>query len=175
MNFVVVDVETANQRTSSICQIGIARFRDGKLAETWGHFVNPEDSFLSFNTELHGIGPKTISKSPTWRDLHGTVRRFMEQCTIASHTLFDRTAVFGANQRYGLAPIPIAGWVDTCQIARKAWPYLPNHKLTHLARTFGITYQAHNAIEDARCAGELLLLAANTVGLDIQEFMTSGS
>lgn len=173
MDFVVVDVETANQRTSSICQIGIACFRDGKLAEAWGDFVNPEDSFLPFNTDLHGIGPKTISKSLTWPDLQVTVRKFMEQRTIASHTLFDRTALYGANERYRLAPISIAGWVDSCQIARSVWPHLPSHKLSSLARTFGIPYQAHDAVEDARCAGELLLLAASTAGLEIKALLTS--
>jgi len=175
MDFVVVDVETANQRPSSICQIGIACFCDGKLAKTWGNFVNPEDSFLPFNTELHGISPKTISKSPTWPDLQVTIRQFMEQRTIASHTFFDRAALNGANERYGLAPVPIARWVDTCKIARKTWPHLPSHKLTNLARTFGISYRAHNAVEDARCAGELLLLAANAAGLEIQELLASAT
>lgn len=173
MDFVVVDVETANQRPSSICQIGIACFRGGKLAQTWEHFVNPEDSFMRFNSELHGIGPETISRSPTWPDLQFTVRPFLEQRFIASHTFFDRTALYAANARYGLPPICVADWVDTCQIARSVWPHLPSHKLTSLARTFGISYRAHEAVEDAQCAGELLLLAASTAGIPIERLLTT--
>ncbi len=47
-------------------------------------------------------------------------------------------------------------------MARLAWPHLPNHKLTNLAREFGISYRVHDAMEDARCAGEILQLAAQS-------------
>ena len=35
MEFVALDVETANADMASICQIGIAQFRDGSLVEDW--------------------------------------------------------------------------------------------------------------------------------------------
>ena len=35
MNFVVIDVETANPDFSSTCQVGIAAFRDGVLHSSW--------------------------------------------------------------------------------------------------------------------------------------------
>ena len=33
MNFAAIDVETANPDCASICQIGIAEFKDGALAD----------------------------------------------------------------------------------------------------------------------------------------------
>ncbi len=48
-NFVVVDVETANHNLSSICQIGIASFREGALNSSWESLVNPEDHFEPIN------------------------------------------------------------------------------------------------------------------------------
>lgn len=173
MDFVVIDVETANQYPASICQIGIACFRGSKLAETWGSLVNPEDSFLPFNVQLHGIRPEDITHAPTWPDLQPKLRTIFEHGTLASHTFFDRTAMNGANERYGLAAIPITGWVDTCRIARSTWPHLSSHKLTSLARTFGIAYQAHDATEDARCAGEILLMAADASRVNFEELLRS--
>ena len=41
MDFVVIDVETANADLSSICQVGIASFRDGRLADSWVSLVEP--------------------------------------------------------------------------------------------------------------------------------------
>jgi DNA polymerase III alpha subunit (gram-positive type) len=64
---------------------------------------------------------------------------------VASHTYFDFCAIRNANERYGVAQIPWEDWVDTCKIARAAWPHLPSYKLSHLAHTFGISYHAHNA------------------------------
>jgi DNA polymerase-3 subunit epsilon len=169
MDFVVIDVETANQNSSSICQIGIACFSNGKHVRTWGTLINPEDSFSSFNVQLHGIEPRDVAHSPTWLDVQSDLRDSLEQRTVASHTFFDRGAVNGANERYAVTPILVANWIDTCQIARRTWPYLPNHKLASLARNFGIVYGAHDALEDARCAGEILLQAARTSNLSLEE------
>ena len=171
MTFVAIDVETANQNPSSICQVGVAFFSQGRLVHTWGTLINPEDSFLHFNTQLHGIGPCDVAHSPNWIDVQSDLRDFLERCILASHTYFDRGAMNGANDRYGVKPISVSGWIDTCQIARTTWPHLPNHKLTSLARTFGIAYKAHNATEDARCAGEILIMAAHTTGLSLEELL----
>ena len=59
MNFLAVDVETANADYSSICQIGIAKFVDGELIERWVSLINPETYFDPFNTSIHGISEKT--------------------------------------------------------------------------------------------------------------------
>lgn len=173
MDFVAIDVETANQRHASICQIGIACFRQGALVESWGEFVDPEDSFLPFNTRLHGIGPEDVSAAPTWPELRPKLRSLIKDRTIASHTYFDRTALKGADLRYGLPSIPVPGWVDTCRVARQVWPELANHKLTSLARHFGLSYRAHDAVEDARCAGQVLVLAAHASSLDLAEMLQS--
>jgi DNA polymerase III epsilon subunit-like protein len=49
MDFIVIDVETANSNLSSICQVGIAIFSDGKFAESWSSLVNPKDYFDDIN------------------------------------------------------------------------------------------------------------------------------
>ncbi len=171
MEFVVIDVETANQRPASICQIGVAHFRNGVLAEAWGELVNPEDCFLPFNTHLHGIGPRDVCAALTWPELRPKLRSLLEDRMIASHTYFDRTALSGADARYGLPAIPVAGWLDTCRIARQVWPHLANHKLTNLARNFGLSYRAHDAMDDARCAGQVLLLAAHSSALGLEQML----
>jgi len=175
MEFAVIDVETSNQNPASICQVGIACFSKGRLVRTWETLINPGDSFLSFNTQLHGIGPSAVTHSPTWIEVQSDLRDLLEGCILASHTYFDRGAMNGANLRYGVKLISVADWLDTCQIARRAWPHLPNHKLTSLARTFGIFYEEHNAVEDARCAGEILIMAARSTGLSLEQLSRAKS
>jgi DNA polymerase-3 subunit epsilon len=171
MDFVVIDVETANPNARSICQIGIASFRSGRLSGLWGSLVDPEDSFSAFNQSIHGIRSEHVIDAPNWMQVQREIRTRVEQRTLASHTYFDLRAVKGANERYGLDGLPCTGWLDTCKIARAAWPHLSSHKLTALARVFGIAYQAHNATEDARCAGEILLLAAHATGYTLEELL----
>jgi DNA polymerase-3 subunit epsilon len=69
MEFVALDVETANADSSSICQIGIARFEDGCLAEEWSTLVNPEDEFDSFNVSIHGITEDMVKGAPVFPEL----------------------------------------------------------------------------------------------------------
>ena len=35
MNFLAIDIETANADYSSICQIGIAEFENGQVVNSW--------------------------------------------------------------------------------------------------------------------------------------------
>jgi DNA polymerase III epsilon subunit-like protein len=43
MDFVALDFETANADMSSICQIGLADFKNGLLQEEWKTYIDPED------------------------------------------------------------------------------------------------------------------------------------
>ncbi|MFT7592298.1 MAG: DNA polymerase-3 subunit epsilon [bacterium] len=64
MNFLAIDVETANADYSSICQIGIAEFKGGEITNTWSQLINPEVEFDIFNTMLHGIGEIDVDGAP---------------------------------------------------------------------------------------------------------------
>jgi DNA polymerase-3 subunit epsilon len=173
VDYFVVDVETANQSLDSICQIGIASFADGKMVDGWESLVNPQDYFAAFNTALHGIGPRTVAQAPCWSDVCPKVRSMLSGAAVASHTFFDRAALTGACARAGVQAVPYGKWIDTCWISRFAWPDLPNHKLPTLARSFGIAYRAHDALEDARVAGEVLALALGARQMTLGELLAS--
>lgn len=159
MNFVAIDVETACADRSSICQIGIAVFQQGRMVRCDGLLIDPETEFSTFNSNLHGILPQHVAGAPTWKMIYPTLRELLSNRILVSHTYFDRAALLSACRRYHLDMFPYLEWADSCEIARKAWPHLPNHKLPSLAKNFKIKYRAHDAAEDARVAGEILLLA----------------
>jgi len=172
-DFFVVDVETANQARHSICQIGIAAFVDGKMVDGWETLVNPQDYFAGINISIHGIRPEAVTRAPNWSEACRKVREMLGGSAVASHTDFDRGALNGACLRAEIPALAYSKWIDTCWLARCAWPNLPNHKLTSLARHFGIKYRAHDALEDARVAGEILVAAMNAKGVSISELLAS--
>jgi DNA polymerase-3 subunit epsilon len=173
VDYFVVDVETANQARHSICQIGIAFFAGGKMVDGWESLVNPQEEFLAFNTGIHGIGPKTVRNAPCWSEVCSRIRSMLSGAAVASHTDFDRSALSNACARARIPAVAYRKWIDTCWLARCAWPDLPNHKLPTLARNFGIAYRAHDALEDARVAGEVLALALEERRMTISELLTS--
>lgn len=173
VDYFVVDVETANQSRHSICQIGIASFTGGKMVDGWESLINPLDMFDPFNVDLHGIGPRTVARAPSWSQVFPKVLSMLSGAAVASHTDFDRYALSGACMRAGVPAVPYSRWIDTCWLARRAWPQLPNHKLPTLARRFGIVYKAHDALEDARVAGEILALALKERQVTIANLLAS--
>ena len=55
MDFVALDVETANTDVGSICQIGLAAYEDGTLIREWVSLIDPEEKFSYFNIQVHGL------------------------------------------------------------------------------------------------------------------------
>ncbi len=66
MDFVALDVETANADMASICQIGAARYANGALIDEWKTYVDPQDYFDGMNVTIHGIHESTVAGAPTF-------------------------------------------------------------------------------------------------------------
>ena len=166
--FNAIDVETANADPSSICQIGIVRIRDGEIKEQLSILVNPEQRFNPVNVRLHGIDEARVRDSEAFPQIAARLRPLLEGAALVSHTEFDRVALDGATRRYGLAPLR-ATWLDSAMIARRAWPerYGRRWSLAVIAGGLGIAFRHHDAVEDARAAGEIVLQACRHTGLDI--------
>lgn len=172
MNFVVIDVETANPDFSSICQVGIAEFRDGKLCELWESLVNPEDYFDEMNIAVHGIEEHMVRQAPKWSAVHAQLAPWLQNRIVASHTAFDRAALTRACSKNGVQPHE-SRWLDTAKVVRRAWPEFSQkgYGLANVTKHFGIEFQHHNAKEDARAAGEILLRAVAATGLGVEQWL----
>jgi DNA polymerase-3 subunit epsilon len=172
MDFVVVDVETANADSSSICQVGIASFRDGALADAWVSLVNPEDEFSAIHVSIHGIDEEQVQGAPNWASVYPHVVSRLRDRIVVSHMPFDRNAVTHACDRAGV-DVCACTWLDSAQVVRRAWPQFSKsgYGLTKLAKHFGFDYRAHDALEDARWAGELMLRAIAETGLSPEQWL----
>jgi DNA polymerase III subunit epsilon len=172
MDFVVVDVETANELLSSICQVGIASFRNGEIEDAWVSLVNPEDYFSPLNVSIHGIDEEQVAAAPTWAQVFPQVGSRLLDQIVVSHTPFDRLALTRACERYDLVECDCT-WLDSARVVRRAWPEFSRsgYGLSNVAARFGIEYQAHDALEDARCAGLLLLRAIQETGLGPKQWL----
>ena len=160
MNFVVLDVETANAELSSICQIGIVAFRNGAINNKWQSLINPQDEFHPINISIHGIDEASVKDAPTWAASFPVISSLLRDNIVVSHTPFDRVAVTRACERYELEWCACR-WLDSARVVRRAWPIFSQsgYGLSNVAAHFGIHYQEHDALDDARCAGEILIRA----------------
>ena len=165
LTFNAIDVETANADPSSICQIGIVCVRAGEIERRLSILVNPEQRFNPINVRLHGISDDTVKDSETMPQVYARLRRLLEGVALVSHTTFDRVALDGAMDRYGLESSR-AIWLDSAAIARRAWPDRYRRRgwgLAAVAGDLGITFKHHDAVEDARASGEIVLRACRHI------------
>ena len=160
MQFTAIDVETANPDMGSICQIGVAKYADGGLAESWSTLVDPQDYFDGMNVAVHGITPRMVKGKPTIPDIAERLRGCLEGTVAVCHTHFDRVAVDRALVRYELRAISTV-WLDSARVTRRAWPDLAwrGYGLANVCRKIGYDFRHHDALEDAKAAGNVLLAA----------------
>lgn len=150
MRFSALDVETTNPDLSSICHIGIVQFEDGQPVDSWCTLVDPMDCFDRTNVSIHGIDQDDVRGAPDFMQTAGEVNRRMAGQVVAIHTAFDRNAIARASARHDVDP-PDCSWLNTASVARRALAEVAQrgYALAPLAAKFGITFEHHNAAEDA--------------------------
>ncbi|MEG8056151.1 exonuclease domain-containing protein [Sphingomonas sp. 22L2VL55-3] len=169
-DFVVIDVETACSRVSSICQVGIVGFRDGREIFEYETLVDPRDEFNVFNTRIHGITEDHVTGKPCFADIHGIVDGHLSGRTTVAHSYFDKGALAAACRIHDRPPIQTV-WLDSVRVAQRAWPDLANHRLGGLAQYLGIAHKHHDALSDARAAGWVIVKAIDHTGIALDEWL----
>jgi DNA polymerase-3 subunit epsilon len=169
-DFVVIDVETACSRVSSICQIGIVGFRDGREVFAYETLLDPCDDFHAMNTRIHGIAAHHVIGQPTFAHVHADIDRHLTGRVTVAHSYFDKGALAAACRVHDRAMIETV-WLDSVRVAKRAWPDLPNHKLGGLARYLGIAHRHHDALSDARAAGWVIVKAIDHTGLSLADWL----
>lgn len=174
MDFVAIDVETANADMGSICQIGIAEFRNGILANTWKSYVDPQDEFDDINIEIHGISPRDVVGAPNFQQIRTPLYRYLNKKIVVCHTHFDRSAIHKAARAHNVS-IPDSIWIDSAKVARRAWPEMfatCGYGLANVADFIGHSFTHHDALEDAIAAGMVMVRAVQDSGLSLEEWVT---
>lgn len=172
MTFIALDVETANADLASICQIGIVKYIDGKLVEEWSSLVNPEDDFDPMNVHIHGIAEEDVVGSPTFPEIADTLGRFLYGQICVTHTHFDRVSMSRASDKYGLKEFnPV--WLDSARVARRTWQECAwgGYGLASVCRIIGYAFKQHDALEDAKASGQVVLAAIEATGLDLDSWI----
>ncbi|WP_336986465.1 exonuclease domain-containing protein [Altererythrobacter aquiaggeris] len=172
MKFIAVDLETANPRMSSICQIGIVAFENGVETRSETILLDPQDYFDPYNVNIHGIDEAAVRGAPTFQQVHNRICELVAGEIVACHTHFDRVALAQACGLHELDPLP-CNWLDTARVARRAWNEFSKtgYGLKNIASKFGIEFQHHDAESDARAAGLILIRAMQDTGFSPSEWV----
>ncbi len=170
MDFVAIDFETATRWPDSACSVALVEIRDGEVAGSYYSLIRPPGCrFDTRNIRIHGITPEMVEGerdfSGVWPEL---MARLAGRVVVAHNAPFDMNVLRHSLQRCHL-PAPAFRQCCTVQIARRAWPDLPNHRLDTVGDFLRVGFRHHNALEDARACAMIPLAAARQCGADSLE------
>jgi DNA polymerase-3 subunit epsilon len=166
MNFIAIDFETAKYSRESACAVGLVKFRNGKALDSFYSLIRPPILYIRPDfTALHGITLADVADAPTFEDLwESAILPFIGALPLAAHNAaFDMGILQAVLEWYDL-PVPALNYFCTLHLSRNVWPKLESHSLPNLGKHFGIEYEAHNALDDARTCGDIACLAAERTG-----------
>lgn len=156
--FVAFDVETPNCANDRMSAIGITLVEDGRIVDEFATLVDPEVHFDPFNIQLTGITPGMAAESPTFEELWPIIEPLMSSGLLIAHNApFDMSVLSKCLAAYCIRWKPQADYACTCQIGRRCYPNLPNHRLNTMCAYLGIQLDHHQAGSDSRACAELLL------------------
>ena len=186
MRVTFFDVEYANSRNKSICQIGILS-RDlsnpQSAVEKVNIYVNPEDGFDDYCVRVHGITKDTVKDAPTFKTVWGDIEKHFTNAVVIGHNVAaaDLDALEKNLNRYGIE-MPEIYYICTYELAKKLVPSFAvrDHSLGALCNFFGITFDAHhNAFYDACACSDLLdkLVEQSQISLEaeVQRFVAESN
>lgn len=175
LDFIVIDFETANWQRNSAIQVGLVRFVGGQEVDSMVALIKPPTTYFveEWTKTIHGLCYEDVKDAPYFDEVWtNEVMPFINKTPnlplVAHNATFDMSVIKGCCEYYGL-DIPNIKYFDSLAIAKKVWPDV-SHKLTSLGEQFNIQYRAHDALEDSRTCGKIVLIAAeekncNSVGL----------
>ncbi len=150
---VVIDLETTglDPFNDAIIEIGLARFREGEILDTYVTLIDPGREIPAYVTSLTGIRQEDVIGAPKIQEAIRAVERFVGEAPVLGHNIsFD----LGFLRRQDI--LHRNAEVDTYELASVMLPTAPRYNLNSLARQMGIALDdAHRALADATATARL--------------------
>lgn len=176
--FVMLDVETTGlDATDRVVQLGLARFEQGKLVDTWGSLVWAGVEIPEEATEIHGVRTVDIADAPPWTAVLPKVIELSRGAHPAAYNeAFDKRMFMSEMGRLAVQldglDLPIfkrhARWLDPLIWVRSIDRFVKGpgrHKLITTCERRGIPLpKAHDAVADAVAAGHVLWDMRHEIG-----------
>lgn len=168
------DVEYANTKNKSICQIGIIcedYTCDKNFYSEENIYLNPDDGFDNNCIRIHGISPDKVNGEKSFPQIWDNIEKYFTNAVVIGHNIAsaDLDAIVKNLRRYNI-PIPEFYYICTLNLARKYIPTfaVSDYSLSTLCKYFNINFESkHNASDDVSASYNLFKALVNTYNIDV--------
>lgn len=177
-NLLYFDVEYANSKNKSICQMGLMiedKSNGNPPFPELELYVNPEDEFDSRCVSVHHITKEKVSDKKTFNELWNEVEKYFINSIVVEHSAAssDIDALCKNLLRYNI-PLPEFYYIDTLEIARDVLDVneIDDFSLSTLCNYFDIDAgEEHNAFDDACACSDLLRIFIKEFNINIDDYV----
>ena len=169
------DVEYANTKNRSICQMGLLLefFPSGEpIFPEKNIYINPEDGFDGFCSDIHHISYDMVKDSPTFPEVWDSIKDYFKDAIIIGHSVAaaDLNTLCRNLKRYNIE-IPQFKYICTLDLAYQYLDdYIENYKLNTLCKYFDIDIDNHHdAFDDACAASDVFKCLVKKYNIDINK------
>lgn len=160
--FISIDFETANEKRASVCQIALIYYKGDDIIDEKEWLVKPPAQYNYFNDiniQIHHITPDDVKNAPEFNELWNDIKPLIENQVLVAHNApFDISVLRSLIDIYDLDCADFE-FVCTCNVARKTWDNQINYTLKNIANYLGYIFNHHDAHDDARICGKILIEA----------------
>ena len=155
--YIAFDVETPNRWNNRMSAIGISVIEAGRITEEFFSYVDPQQPFDRFNTQLTGISAETVANAPCFPELWPQIEPVMSSGILLAHNAgFDLGVLRKCLGDYEIDWFPSVKGLCTVSMGRRLIPGV-SHKLNDLCAYYGIGLNHHRADSDSRACAEIFL------------------
>lgn len=153
-SYVAIDFETSAPSGACACAIGMARFENYQVSDTFYRLIRPASSRIWYSS-VHGLYWKDLKDQPLFDELWPEIAAFIAgaEYFIAHNARFDRKVMMECCDAYSLSR-PNQPFLCTVKGAR-AGLRLASNNLGTVCEYFHIPLNHHHAASDARACGEI--------------------
>jgi DNA polymerase III subunit epsilon len=158
MNFIAIDFETANEKRSSPCSIGIVVVKNGQVVEKLHHLIRPKEMrFMPINIGIHGIRPSMVEKELEFDKVWEKIKDYFQgNLVIAHNTSFDISVLRNTAELYNIE-LPSFEYICTMKISKNFYKGIENAKLNTVNDYLAYKFKHHDALDDALACSNILL------------------
>lgn len=171
-----LDVEYADVYLPSICQIAIVDWDDAQIIGEFCRYINPDCEFQAFLQKRHGIQESDVASAPFLYDIWDEICGHLSGRVVVVNHASQTVRALRQLAEIDCLRFPDMVFCSLNSIARRCWPWLESEDLEGLCARLGIFKKSHEALSDARAAGQIVCLAMQDqqAGNPAQLFTASG-
>jgi DNA polymerase-3 subunit epsilon len=157
--FYVIDFETSGLSPSSgdrVIEVAALKISNNKIVDQFQSLINPGFAISRRITSITGISNKMLEEAPSGFEVISDLVDFLDSNYLVAHNAsFDKS--FLSNELRITKINKSYDFTCSMKMARRAFPFAPNHKLGTLIEYRGIEHSSglHRALSDVTATYKL--------------------